>query len=146
MRARALFRILGVCYGLVGLVLLLTLAVNLRIGFTAPASLIRAPASWSGLIFVLFLVLELLVGGVCIAVAYAFLRRRRWGRKLAIMLNGTLLTIFGASAGTSIVQSPGGLTAMEAPLGLLVAALIVVFLGGVIVLCCGRVSRELMDR
>jgi hypothetical protein len=103
--------------------------------------LVYGPPLFEGLSFV-FVALPILTAVASLAIAYAFFRRRRWGRYLALTFNGVYLALWlGGFAIAQLTERPElTLPAVIVLIGVLA------LLGGIIVLCLQPSVRTVMRR
>jgi hypothetical protein len=108
---------------------------------TALYFFIYGPSLFEGLSFI-FVAIPVVNAIASLAIAYAFFRRRRWGRHLALTLNGIYLAAWlGGFAIAQITERP------QVPLPAIIVFLgVLALLAGIMLLCLRPSIRTAMNR
>ncbi len=108
---------------------------------TALYFFIYGPPLFEGLSFI-FVVLPVFNAVASLAIAYAFFRRRRWGRYLALTFNGIYFAAWlGGFAIAQLTERP------QVPLPAAIVLIgVLALLGGIMLLCLRPSVRAVMSR
>jgi hypothetical protein len=128
-------RMIAVLYGFMAITSLLTVYMHV-----APILPLRRLPADEAYFYSVFLGIWILNAAACAALAYAFVRLKRWGRWLAVLFNGTWATLGVVVLLRAAFEPP------ESAGPILVMVGYVGFFGGLMTVALSKWARDLMRR